>query len=233
MNPEYLRPLADHLWQSTLFAGAAGLLTLFLRTNRARVRHWLWLTASCKFLIPLSLLIAMGGHLAPRTTAPSKQSGLSVVVREVGQPFTGPVDSTPFLPPVPAPSLFPAVLLTIWMTGFAGIAVSWWIRWRGIRAKVRHARSVQLAIPIPAKSSPSYLEPGIFGVFRPVLLLPEGIFERLTPKQLKAVIAHELCHFRCRDNLTAGIQMLVETLFWFHPLLWWMILSELRSTILK
>jgi beta-lactamase regulating signal transducer with metallopeptidase domain len=66
------------------------------------------------------------------------------------------------------------------------------------------------------------LEPGVFGVFRPVLLLPEGIFERLTPAQLQAIVAHELCHIRCRDNLTATIHMLVETVFWFHPLVWWM-----------
>jgi bla regulator protein blaR1 len=172
MNPEYLRPLADHLWQSTLFAGTAGLLTLFLRTNRARVRHWLWLMASCKFLIPLSLLIAVGGHLASRTTAPRMQSGLSVVVQEVGQPFADPSDSIPVLRGVRAPSLFPAVLLTLWMGGFAGIALSWWIRWRRIRATVQRSRSVQLAIPISVKSSPSFLEPGIFGIFQPVLLLP-------------------------------------------------------------
>lgn len=62
-------PLANHLWQSTLFAGAAALLTWTLRNNRARVRHCVWLAASCKFLIPLSLLIALGGAI-PRRTAP-------------------------------------------------------------------------------------------------------------------------------------------------------------------
>jgi bla regulator protein BlaR1 len=55
----------------------------------------------------------------------------------------------------------------------------------------------------------------------PVLLLPRDIFERLTPTQLQAVIAHELCHIRYRDNLTAGIHMFVETVFWFHPMVWW------------
>jgi len=53
------------------------------------------------------------------------------------------------------------------------------------------------------------------------LLLPEGITERLTPPQLEAVLAHELCHVRRQDNLTAAIHMVVETIFWFHPLLWW------------
>ena len=73
-------------------------------------------------------------------------------------------------------------------------------------------------LPIRAMSSPSLFEPGVFGVFRPVLLLPQGIFDRLTPAQLKAVIAHELCHVRHRDNLIAAIHMFVETRFGF--ILW-------------
>lgn len=44
MNP-YMSLIADHLWQSTLFAGVAWLLTLALRRNPARVRHGLWLAA--------------------------------------------------------------------------------------------------------------------------------------------------------------------------------------------
>ena len=147
MNPAYLWPVADHLWQSTLFAGIAGLLTLALRMNGARVRYWLWLIASCKFLIPLSALIALGGQLAWRTAPPGAQSGLTLVIEQVSQPFTAPAVSVPLLPPMlPARSLFPAVLLAVWVCGFAGIAVSCWIRWRRILALARRASHVQLAI---------------------------------------------------------------------------------------
>jgi multidrug efflux pump subunit AcrA (membrane-fusion protein) len=65
------------------------------------------------------------------------------------------------------------------------------------------------------------LEPGVVGLFHPILLLPAGIAERLTPGQFEAVLAHELCHVRRRDNLTSAAHMLVEALFWFHPLVWW------------
>lgn len=44
--------VANHLWQSTLFAVAAGTLTLLLRKNRAQARYWLWMIASVKFLFP-------------------------------------------------------------------------------------------------------------------------------------------------------------------------------------
>src|SRR5438552_651971 len=43
----------------------------------------------------------------------------------------------------------------------------------------------------------------------------------LRPPQLEAVLAHELCHVRRRDNLVASIHMIVEAIFWFHPLVWW------------
>jgi hypothetical protein len=55
--------LANHLWQSTVFATAAWLMTRLLRKNRARVRYGIWLTASVKFLIPFSLLIGLGSSL--------------------------------------------------------------------------------------------------------------------------------------------------------------------------
>jgi uncharacterized protein (TIGR03435 family) len=71
-------------------------------------------------------------------------------------------------------------------------------------------------------SSASIFEPGVFGIFRPVLLLPAGIGDRLAPAELQAILGHELCHVRRRDNLWAVIHMIVEAVFWFHPLVWWL-----------
>jgi len=115
----------------------------------------------------------------------------------------------------------PAVLVAVWTLGFAGLACFWWLRWRQVAAAVRAGSIEQLGLPVRTISSPLFLEPGVFGVFRPVLLLPEGISERLTPAQLESVLAHELCHVRHRDNFIAFIQMFVESVFWFHPLVWW------------
>ena len=55
--------LGNHVWQSTLFAVAAGLLALTLRRTQARARYWVWLAASVKFLIPFSLLVEIGNRL--------------------------------------------------------------------------------------------------------------------------------------------------------------------------
>jgi hypothetical protein len=52
-------------------------------------------------------------------------------------------------------------------------------------------------------------------------LLPSALLGRLTASQLDAVLAHEREHIDRRDNLVTHLQRLVETLFWFHPLVWW------------
>jgi uncharacterized protein (TIGR03435 family) len=210
--------LLNHLWQSTLFAGVAGLLTLLLRRNRARTRYWLWLAASVKFLIPFSLLVNAGGHLGWR---------IAPVIAQGDQSFTmEQVLMTPALA-IAAPagqhaqSYLPAWLFAAWLCGFSIVVFLWWREWRRIRAAVRTATPFRLATPIPAMTSPELLEPGVFGLLRPVLLLPEGIAERLMPEQLKAILAHEFCHARYHDNLAAAFHMLAEAVFWFHPLVWW------------
>jgi uncharacterized protein (TIGR03435 family) len=71
-------------------------------------------------------------------------------------------------------------------------------------------------------SSTAQLEPGVFGIFRPILWLPAGIAHRLEDAELEAILAHELCHIRRRDNLLATLHLLVESIFWFHPLVWWL-----------
>ena len=59
-------------------------------------------------------------------------------------------------------------------------------------------------------------------MFHPVILLPDGIDAHLTPLQLESVLLHEMAHVRRRDNVTGVIHRVVEILFWFHPLIWWM-----------
>lgn len=217
-----LPPIANHLWQSTFFSGVAGLLTLLLRKNPARVRHWIWVGASLKFLVPFSLLVALGGHVHWRIEPVPTTASFSIVMDQVSQPFRAPAALSPSLTAAPpSTDLLPRILWTIWGIGFSGIACSWWLRWGRINAAVHAGSALDLDLSISAISSPSFLEPGVFGIFRPVLLLPEGIFAHLTPEQWKSVAAHELCHVRRRDNLIAVVQMFVETTFWFHPLVWW------------
>lgn len=232
--------LGNHLWQSTVFAAGAALLTLLLRKNHARTRYWLWLAASLKFLLPFALFVAIGTHLQWKQ-APAPQSQVSIVMDQITQPFApGDTQHAPVIAPSApgtAVRMLPLAALTVWFIGFAALLLFWCVRWRRISRAIRDSKplasgrefellrrlekSVGLERATRLVSGSAALEPGIVGIFRPVMFLPAGIADRLNDSQLSAVMLHELCHLRRRDNLSAVLHMLVESVFWFHPLVWW------------
>jgi len=217
MIPTDLSPLWNHLWQSTLCSTAVGLLTLAVRKNGAAVRYWLWFAASIKFLLPFSLLVSAASQLEWRVTPVIAPPAIAYAVEQVSQPFAIPVRTPASVRSNP----IPAILLVLWLTGVV-VGIGFWLRWwRSIAIARYAARPLLVNLPVSILSAPGRLEPGAVGILNPVILLPDGIADRLTREQLEAVIAHELCHIRRRDNLTAAIHMVVETVFWFHPLLWW------------
>lgn len=233
------RQVGNHLWQSTLFAAVVGVLALSLRKNHARTRHWLWMAASVKFLVPFAAISLIGGLLRPSLAPHSPARPIPVMAKQIAQPFALP-DSAAVIPlqttPEPTNPL-PGVLAAVWFCGFAAVLANWQRRWRRVSGivgasacledgrEVEALRRLQRNTPLSLRkivSSEAKMEPGIFGIFRPVLWLPGGIADYLTDAQLEAILAHELCHARRRDNLTAAIHMIVEAAFWFHPLVWWL-----------
>jgi hypothetical protein len=64
--------------------------------------------------------------------------------------------------------------------------------------------------------------PMVVGIRRPTIYLPEALIQRLREPQLEAMLAHELAHVRRRDTWVAALQLAAQTLWWFHPVVWWM-----------
>jgi hypothetical protein len=71
-----------------------------------------------------------------------------------------------------------------------------------------------------ARVTDADVEPAVARVLNPVVLLPSALLGRLSHSQLEAVMAHEREHIARHDNLKAHLHSLVEALFWFHPLVW-------------
>jgi bla regulator protein blaR1 len=221
-----IAPLTNHLWQSTLVAAGAWLLSAMLRNNRAGVRHGLWLAASLKFLIPFSLLIALGSTVSVvppvRVGPPPALPALSLAMEPFAAEAAAPGPAVTSATSAP-PRWLSVLAVSAWAAGVVLLVLVRLRSWRRIRAAVAASSPVETAedCRIEIRSSPGLLEPGVVGIWRPVMLLPADIAGRLTPAQLAAVIAHEICHVRRRDNLTASMHMAVETIFWFHPAVWW------------
>lgn len=89
-------------------------------------------------------------------------------------------------------------------------------------ARLKVARAVRLC------RSALVEVPSVVGVLRPVVLVPASALTGLTPRQLEAVLAHELAHIRRYDFLVNLLQTAVETLLFYHPAVWW-ISSRMRD----
>lgn len=241
--------LLNHLWQSTAVALLAWLLTLALRNNSARVRYAIWLFASIKFLLPFQLLTYLGAQMT--TPVANNGSQLYTIVEEFTRPLReAPIQTAAASPSTPsfhAANTIWELLGAVWLCGFLLLLAKWISGWKSAHtmasaaeplidgrefdALVRAEDSVCVRSGIRLLLSPAGMEPAVFGIFRPVLLWPAGLSDRLDDAQIEAIMAHELEHVRRRDNLTAAVHSFVEAVFWFHPLVRWMStrLSEERE----
>jgi bla regulator protein blaR1 len=210
--------LLNHLWQSTLFCGGVWLLTLALRGNRAAVRHGLWVAAALKFLVPFSALFAVGALFSFATPTDAGPPMLGVGM-DVAAPVMSPAISLREAAREPAPVLWITLMFT-WIAGAALLAARWLKAWWAAESVVREARQAP-GLPADVRVTDADIEPAAAGVIRPVVLLPATLLQTLAPAQLEAVIAHERAHIARRDNLFSHIQRCIESLFWFHPLVWW------------
>ena len=62
--------------------------------------------------------------------------------------------------------------------------------------------------------------PTVLGVLRPVILLPVPLMTGLAPDDFAAIIRHELAHIRRYDLWMNLLQRVIESLLFFHPVVW-------------
>lgn len=126
------------------------------------------------------------------------------------------------------------LLVTAWLVGvlsFTGITLlRWWICWRrmrragqvlapevvGLTNKLR--RQLGLRFPVRVVVSRSPVGPAVVGLFRPTIILPALIVEAKAAADLEPLLAHELVHIRRGDLWIGALQLLAQSVWWFHPL---------------
>ena len=235
--------LANHLWQSTLVAGLAWLVTLALRRERAGVRHAVWLAASLKFLVPFSVFTTLGARFGWRPVVVAAFTPHDLLVATGGGVFPEQAIRIAAHPSTGVSALrsiwnvAPDVLFAVWAIGATALLATFLVRWRRMSRVARAAtplttgpivdmlraveRRARITRPIAAAMSDSSFEPGVFGIIRPTLVWPSRLCDHLSSEQIEAILAHEVTHVRRRDNLAAILHLLAQAAFWFHPLVWW------------
>jgi hypothetical protein len=203
-----------------LFAGVAaryrlgiGMLAA-MATSVLLTLAWLWPDASAPAGAALALPLQ-------QVTAAAGDSALSVGSLEDWLPY----------------------LVALWFVGASLIGLRAFSHWRRLAWLVRHAavplpecaevlarlaRRFGIARRVRLLGSVGVDTPMLVGWLRPVILLPLSMMSGFTPQQIELIIAHELGHVRRWDYLVNVLQVIIETVLFYHPVVHW-ISREVRD----
>jgi beta-lactamase regulating signal transducer with metallopeptidase domain len=228
---------------------AAALTALMLAIDRvlrdrarAALRCGLWMLVVVKFLLPTDLLSPTGlaYWIAPQMVSPIRILGSVDQVdggRAIGSEVLDPVPAaTTDFRPTPPQLRGTGGLLLVWVGGSMGFGLWAWARGRAVarslRATTEASESVQAMLtgtaadlglhgPLPRVLLTDTLQgPALCGLLRPVILLPRGLIEQLDSQALRLVLRHELIHLARRDLGWNLLQVCVQIVWWWHPLVW-------------
>lgn len=219
--------LVHFVWQGALTAALLWIALTVLAKRSASARY----AASCAALAMLAAAPLVTAALANRHPAPARQAAAFAiaVVREAVAPAAARPETDwlaqaqSWILPVWACGVFLFSLRLLW--SYREVAA---LRRGGepgedsvVETVARLAGKIGVESPVRVMLSSLVDSPSVVGWLRPMILLPAGALFGLTPEQLEAVIAHELAHIRRHDYLINILQMLAETVFFYHPAVWW------------
>jgi beta-lactamase regulating signal transducer with metallopeptidase domain len=223
--------LTHFLWQGALVGLAAWIALSLLERAKASTRYAVALGA---LLLMAALPFATAVWLAGETPrpAPAAVSAVPAAAAIVKAPATagGAATVQTF-----GASLLPWIF-DVWLAGVAALSVVHLGGFRRVRHLSRQGRPMEEALQALARDlgrrlgirravalleSAAVSVPATVGWLRPVVLVPMSALTGLTPRQLEAILAHELAHVRRHDYLVNLLQTTVETLLFYHPAVWW------------
>ena len=221
--------LLDFVWQGTLLGAACALLLRILHRAAAAVRYAL----ACGALL-LCLLLPLLNMLFAWQSLDSGAKYLTLAAR-VGRIFPQTpnwqqwfITLQPHLPALVLLWLMCVALLALrmavalsWLGGYAGdkrssAAPQWQQRFDALAAKLGISRRVVLRVVRDLES------PVTLGSLRPLVLVPLALLSGMPAPLLEALLAHELAHIRRHDFLVNLLQSVIETLLFYHPVVWWL-----------
>jgi TonB family protein len=221
--------LLDFVWQGVVVAFLLWMALFVMRRRSANARY----IASCLALITLFALPVLTVCVVYSRPIASRASGpfFSTVPQTVAAVWKGSVASTPdWL------SSLGSLAIPAWALGVIlfSLRLAWGSRQVAVLRRsgepaegpvlaLAAAIGSRLGLTRPVRLLITSLAdgPSVVGWIRPVILLPAATLVGLTPEQLEAVLAHEFAHIRRYDYLVNVLQMVVETLLFYHPAVWW------------
>lgn len=235
--------------KGTLFALIVGLLLVLLRRQLSPGwRHVLWLLVLLRFTLPdmgeSRLSMARFFEMPAVEAQQVETAGMPVQMAYV-EVFLPPEET---LPPVMEDSLGIHVIsvppwtlwqkLTLaWLTGaviMLGAMLTLHVRLlrrvcaegetapSRVQALLQEACDLAKVRQMPRmRITDAVRAPALFGVWRPMILLPRQVTAECDSASLKLILLHEIAHLQRRDLWTQIIASLILVVQWFNPLVWW------------
>lgn len=235
--------LIHFCWQAAAIAAVYRLLSFAFARCSSNARYLLALSALLLMLSASVTTFAWEMRSGQPVTA-------SAVTPTAGKPLAGfkisptlspateslqPTEVGPSLASL-VPRLVP-LIDAFWLIGVIVLSIrsigGWWLIQRlRATATVEAPAAVQAAFkrisaalglrrPVVLRITSAIAGPVTVGTLRSLVLLPLTAATSLSPDELEVVLAHELAHVRRADFFWNLLQTLVETLFFFHPAVWW------------
>lgn len=223
--------LVHFLWQGLAIAAAYWLVCCVTRTGNSQVRYWSGMVA---FLVSAVVPMVTFSFYWSSGSAVESATAYAVPIMPVGGDLSL---STLQLLSAGMESALPFVVV-LWALGVALLSVRAFLGWIGAHRLVRldtsqvsqslqdilHKlmNSLEVRQAVQVLRSARVKVPTVVGWLKPVILLPVAVINRLPEDQLEMIIAHELGHIRRYDYLLNLLQVVIETLFFYHPAVRWM-----------
>lgn len=232
--------LLHFLWEGTVIALVYRLLDLAFARRSASVRYVLALVAL--LCMPAAALATLAYEEVSLDPATAHVVGAIHSAASTVQTFGPSLTEGTALAPFRASQRYFSGHLMLWLDGLwlAGVVLlslravgGWWVLQRISQRTINlapHTLRLRLDVLRRNMDIPRFVElrlshkianPVTAGVLRPWILLPVTALTTLSPEQIEVVLSHELAHIRRADYLWNLLQTMVETLFFFHPAVWW------------
>ena len=220
--------LVHSLWQGAVIAALLAAALRFCREYPARLRYalgvtglLLWLTAAL-----LTLAAQWRGSL-PAAAAAAWTGAVPAESFSLAGLLPGRFDAAAALPLLTL--LWLAGVLLMFLRTLAGLYAVYTLKNRDLGPLPREWQ-MQIGAwfaewgvrqRIPVQLSGRISAPVVAGFFRQTLLLPLSFLTSFPPEYVQAILAHEVAHLLRRDALVNLLQTLMEILFFYHPVIWW------------
>jgi len=224
--------LLHFLWQGALVGAIYGLLRRQVAAGTPRYTLGLvsFAVLMASPIVTALALMADGSGVAAEAVATQASSvaGVTFATATEADPWQ---QWTEYLP----------WLVALWGCGVAVLSLRALLHWQGLNRLIRQgsplpqwderlrALCAQFGLgKVGLLYSNTIETPTLVGWIRPVILLPAAVALRFPAEQIELILAHELGHLRRWDHLVNLVQVVAETVLFYHPVVHW-ISRDLRD----